>query len=1218
MVLTMFGKQSRKSTDSSDEQLHSAPPNLEDIQLSVRVECTAVPLIRQKAAGPDNIPGQVFRECVGQLAHVLTDIFNTLLHHVNGASSCPKAALALRNDVVDNIVTETVYVHMCENLANDGEDRYSSVVVAAVAVSFMLVQWNIQLLYDGSLRELHNGFIRDHGLTIQDTVKVFYPMLQDNSRLPNEHLAILRVHWHAALRCQTIDRLQAIVERFHVILVGSFLKVLSSSNPPLVNHTTQQDLHCLPDMMPLSMAFCKLAALCALLVSLPPRALCTTTRYFTYEEDAPGTEIGNLSRDLKIDPADDPDTSFRFMQENSSSVIRMREADGLLSVAEVIDRERLCPRSPRCFIAFDIVAFSREKFQLVHVEVEVKDINDHAPHFPRNETTLEISESAPLESRFALQLALDEDVGDNYIQRYNASSCGHFAVEVRDREDGVKLAELVLVRQLDREVEDSYTVEVTATDGGAPPKSGSMTVSIKVLDFNDNSPTFEHGSLKVELSEDSPVGHRVLRVHAFDPDDGINGEVLYSFSGGLSPEAARAFRLDPVSGDVTLRARVDYERKRSYELSIEAADRGAHSVPSTCRVAIEIVDVNDNAPRIDIRAMSAGADGVARITEAAAAESFVALISTSDSDSGSNGYVRVSLREHGHFSLRQAYGEAFMIATTGTLDREAIPEYNLTVVAEDLGSPPFRTVRQYTIRVTDENDNPPLFSKLLYDVSVLENNIPGSYIATVVARDPDMGKNAKVSYKLLDSEVPGGAPVSTYVSVDSLSGTLYSLRSFDYETLQQIELVIQAEDEGSPSLSSTSTIRIRVVDQNDNYPYFTFPVFVNDSADVPLPFNAPPDYLALRVSAEDEDDGVNAELSYQIVQGDAKLFAMNKDTGEIALKQWLTAEIGDVLEMKIAVSDNARAPLSSSATVRFVVSDTEPSQDQVVIVLRASDEDGSVIDGSLVIIIMLSGGCALLIIAIVGVTVTCKRQRGARGPATKGEVCLFESRPIAMLGPTEPNIYTAQRGFFHERTSLSLDDSCLYEERSGDSEAKTFLPSKHFQPASVWQSDKYCLQVSGIGNTDQLSVKDSGKGDSDFNDSDSDVSGDGGKKNFRTFQPRLKSAAHSLSGDYQGTYCAIQPQRFRAGRGDAYTIGFSPAPAFSNARGCTRPWKDPPYGTSQPKPRGSMQTFSKTRTLPSYFAQQQQHEEDGEAAAVNKQSPNFVTVATALEVATIF
>ncbi|XP_077393765.1 protocadherin-8 [Festucalex cinctus] len=960
----------------------------------------------------------------------------------------------------------------------------------------------------------------------------------------------------------------------------------------------------------------RLARCCFVLALIIYQVQCTTTRYFTYEEDAPGTEIGNLSRDLKIDPAEGHDASFRFMQENNFSVVYMREADGLLSVAELIDRELLCPGTPRCFVTFDVVALSREKFQLVHVEIEVRDINDHAPAFPRNETTLEIVENVPLDSRFPLPIAVDPDVGDNYIQSYNISPSSHFAVEVRQREDGVKFAELVLVRELDREMEDFYLVEVTATDGGVPTKSGSMTVRVKVLDFNDNGPTFEHGSLKVELNEDAPLGHRVVRVHAFDPDEDVNGEVMYTFD-GVSAEAARVFHIDPHTGDVTLRARVDFERRRSYELRVKASDLGADPASSSCQVSIDVVDMNDNAPQINIKPMTASADNVAYITEAAAAESFVALISTSDLDSGSNGYVRVSLLGHEDFTLQQAYGETSMIVTTSALDRERIPEYNLTVVAEDLGSPPFKTVRQYTIRVTDENDNAPLFSKSAYEISVIENNIPGSYVTTVVARDPDVGKNAKVSYKLLDSEVQSGSLVSTYVSIDSQTGSLYTVRSFDYELIHEVELVIQAEDKGSPSLSSTSTIKIRVVDQNDNYPYFTFPVLFNDSADIPLPLNAPASYLALRLSAEDADDGINAELSYHMSQGDQNLFSVNKDTGEIALKQWLTAQIGDVLELVVAASDRGRPPLSSSATVRFVVADTEPAEDRAAAVLRSSDEEGlgAGLDGSLVVIILLSGGCALLLVAIVAVVVTCKVGRGRSGPKREARRNLFDSRPP--LGSTHGNIYTGQRGFFLERTSSTLDDSCLYEERSSDSESKAFVPSKHFQPSSLWQADKYCLQVSGTGNTDQLSVKDSGKGDSDFNDSDSDVSGDGGKRSFSTFHPRLKSSsstANSLAGDCQGTYCAIPPQCFRNPGDLAYTVGFSPAALFNDLHGYAHSWKESGYATNPKKTRsGGVRTYGGTTgTLPPYLAQPQNGPQR------HKPSPNIVTVATESEVATMF
>lgn len=765
---------------------------------------------------------------------------------------------------------------------------------------------------------------------------------------------------------------------------------------------------------------------------------CTTTKYFTYEEDAPGTEIGNLSRDLQIDPADDPETSFRFMQESDSYLIKMREIDGLLTVGETIDREQLCQQSPRCLITFDVVTFSKEKFQLIHVEIEVKDINDNSPQFPSNETVLHISENAPLDSRFPLDLAVDMDVGNNYIQSYRISHNSHFAIEVRTREDGVKFAELVLVKRLDREIEDSYTVEVTASDGGTIPRTGTSKVVIKVLDFNDNSPTFEHNSLKVELYEDSPIGFRVLKVHAFDPDEGINGEVVYGFVEGPTSEVTHVFKIDPNSGSVTLKETVDFEKKRSYELNIKASDLGANSVPSTCRVIVEILDVNDNAPEIIIKPMTSTSDGVAFITEAAAKESFVALISTSDRDSGSNGYVRSSLHGHQHFKLQQAYGDNLMIVTTTTLDREAIAEYNLTVEAEDFGSPPFRTVKQYTVRVTDENDNPPLFNKPLYEVSIAENNIPGSFITSVVATDLDTGKNSKVTYKLLESHALDGDPITTFVSVDPVSGSLYTLRSFDFETIKQIELTVQTSDSGSPSLSSTALVRIQIIDQNDNYPYFTYPDFQNETTEVSIPSNAPAGYFVLGVKAEDEDGDENSKLTFDILEGDQKLFSIDKNTGKIVLKQKLNCPCDDGLDIKIRVSDNGSPPLFSMSSIRFIVTDSEDLNDQFIISV-GDDLEEFKFHASSAVIAFVVGGCTLLLIVVVSLAVFCKLSEKPRNYSSKSNRNhgLFGTTSLTVYNASEPNIYGGQTHFLSHGKKSTYDESCLYEDKSTDSKVRS-------------------------------------------------------------------------------------------------------------------------------------------------------------------------------------
>lgn len=765
----------------------------------------------------------------------------------------------------------------------------------------------------------------------------------------------------------------------------------------------------------------------------------TTTKYYTYEEDAPGTFIGNLSTDLKIDVSEDPHTSFRFMQEGNASLIRMRKSDGLLTVGERIDRESLCGSSSQCVITADVVVFSMEKFHLIHVEIHVRDINDHAPVFPRRETRLEISENAAVDARFPIEVATDLDVGSNYIQGYQLINSSHFGIEVETGEDGKKFAQLVLVQKLDRELEDSYTLQVIARDGGSPPKSGSVTVRVKVLDSNDNSPQFELDTIRVELHEDAPVGFLLLRVQAFDPDHGENGDVRYDLAEDESIEIKSTFEVDPVSGAVILKSSVDFEERQSYELHIRAYDLGANSVPSTCTVTVEIVDVNDNAPEVTIKPMASRSGDMAYITEAAAVESFVALVSVTDRDSGANGYVRASLHGHAHFKLQQAYGDTLMIVTTSVLDREKISEYNLTVIAEDLGSPPFKTFTQYTIRVSDENDNAPSFSKPVFEISVMENKAPGSYVGSLVARDPDEGDNGKVTYKLLENEV--GVPVSSFLSVDPASGTIYTTRPLDYEYVKQIEVAIHATDGGSPPLSSTALVKVRVVDENDNTPFFVHPILINGSADIPLPCNAPAGYVALKLEGHDNDDAMNAELSYTIMEDEAFLFVVNENTGKMALKRDLALLVGDTLHVRVAVSDRGRTPLFHTASLRFVVSDAMPLEEQVVVVLEASQKQNKPnFDASFIIIGLLGAACAVLLVAIVAVALSRRNSQRNVGFIRKISGGNFRKThlPTHSIDSTDSSSLSGGSVTATEQISSSRDESSFsYEdEQSRDSDSK--------------------------------------------------------------------------------------------------------------------------------------------------------------------------------------
>ncbi|XP_041263274.1 protocadherin-8 isoform X3 [Onychostruthus taczanowskii] len=817
-----------------------------------------------------------------------------------------------------------------------------------------------------------------------------------------------------------------------------------------------------------------LAAACLLALSR-----CKTVRYRTDEEGAPGTVIGTLADEMPVKAPGE--MSFRLMRQfSNSSLVRVREEDGQLSIGEAgLDRERLCGQAPQCVLAFDVVSCWRERYRLVHVELEVRDINDNAPRFPHAQMALEVSESAAPGTRLPLEVAVDEDVGSNSIQSFQVSLNSHFGVEAQTRADGARCADLVLLQELDRERQPSYTLELVAKDGGSPARSGTATVHVRVLDANDNSPTFAQSSVTVELPEDAPPGSLLLDLDAADPDEGPNGEVVYAFSSQVPPEARRLFRLDPRSGHLTLEAAVDYERTRTYELDVRAQDRGASPRAATCTVVVRLTDVNDNAPRISISALrgAASAAGVAYVSEAAATESFVALVSATDRDSGANGQVRCSLRGHDHFALQRAYEDSYMIVTTAALDRERIPEYNLTVVAEDLGSPPFKTVRQYTVRVSDENDNAPLFAKPLYEVAVPENNPPGAYITTVVARDPDLGHNGKVTYRLLETQVMG-APISTYVSVDPATGAIYALRTFNYEILKQLDLRIQATDGGSPQLSSSTVVKVRMVDQNDNPPVIIHPVLTNGTVEIGVSSKTSRDSLVAQIKARDADDGANAELTFAFLEESQQdLFTINPSTGDIVLRGDLSEELGQLFKVILTVTDNGRPPLATTATVNFLVTATAPSSIQDI--AKPSSWEGKALqwDIPLIVIIVLAGSCTLLLVAIITIATTCNRRK--KGNNIKNNTALKDQIDISHLekGHQEEG---SQRGNMFEQGFAATP-----------SYNKEAAP-----PVAIWKGHSFNT-ISGR-EAEKFSGKDSGKGDSDFNDSDSDISGDALKKDLIT------------------------------------------------------------------------------------------------------------------------
>ncbi|XP_063046684.1 protocadherin-10b [Engraulis encrasicolus] len=691
-------------------------------------------------------------------------------------------------------------------------------------------------------------------------------------------------------------------------------------------------------------------------------------RYSVPEEGEPGTFVGNIAEDLGLDLTQLATRRFQTVPSSRSPYLDVNLGTGVVYVNEKIDRERICKQSATCMLHLEV--FLENPLELFRVEIEVLDINDNPPEFPETDITVEISESATPGTRFPLETAFDPDVGINALRTYDITTNDNFYLDVQTQTDGNKFAELVLERPLDREQQSILKFVLTAVDGGQPPRTGTALLVVKVLDSNDNVPVFDQPVYSVSLAENAPVGTLVIQLNATDLDEGLNGEVVYSFSNHISSRVKELFDIDARTGRIEVRGDVDFEESSLYQIYVQAKDMGPNAVPAHCKVLVQVTDVNDNAPEITFSTVTDS------VSENAATGTVIALLSVMDKDSEDNGQIHVEILGEVPFKLKTSFGNYYTIVTDGVLNRESADSYTVTVVARDKGSPSLATSKSIKVQVSDENDNAPAFTQPIYDVYVTENNVPGAYIHAVNAIDPDIGRNAQLNYSILECDIQGMS-VKTYVSINNESGALYALRSFDYEQLKDFSFTVQATDNGIPELSSNATVNVIIVDQNDNAPSVIAPLGKNGTAREPLPRSAEPGYLVARIVAMDADDGENARLSYSIQRGNENgMFRMDWRTGELRTARRVSAKRDpqQLYDLLIEVRDHGQPPLSSSASVMVTLVDSVvdgPNGDRSG---TAKAKDNS-LDLTLILIIALGSVTFIFLLAMIVLAVRCQKDK---------------------------------------------------------------------------------------------------------------------------------------------------------------------------------------------------------------------------------------------------
>ncbi|XP_063058926.1 protocadherin beta-6-like isoform X11 [Engraulis encrasicolus] len=640
----------------------------------------------------------------------------------------------------------------------------------------------------------------------------------------------------------------------------------------------------------------------------------TQVRYSIPEEMSKGSVVGNIAEDLGIDLKRLRSGRARIVAGDNSPYVELNTDKGTLVVSEKIDRELVCKQISPCSFNFEMIL--ENPIQLYEVTVEILDINDHSPTFPREEISIEISEGALPGTRFLLDRANDPDVGVNSIQGYTLKPGDNFILKHDKRPDRNKFIEMILQSPVDREMKDELSLVLTASDGGKPPKTGQLRIKINVLDINDNAPRFSKEVYRASIPENSQLGYVVTAVSASDADKGVNGEVFYALREVDDSENA-VFVIDESSGEITVSGRIDFEKTKKFEINIEAKDRGG--LTDSCVVIIDVMDVNDNTPVISLTSFTNP------VPENAPIGTTVAVINVKDSDSGVNGQVKCAINRNIPFVIKLSLRNYYTLLTDDNLDREMTPEYNITITATDEGSPPLSTTKTINLKISDVNDNRPVFDHVSYTARVDENISPGVSIFTISAQDADCCQNARVSYFLEDTNI-NGAPASSLVSINAETGVVSAARSFDYEQFKDFKISIRAQDGGSPPLSENTTVQVIIQDQNDNSPQILYPVQTSSSMVAELvPRSADIGYLVTKVVAVDVDSGQNAWLSYKLQKAaDRPLFEVGAQNGEIRTVRQVTDKDAVKQKLTVIVEDNGQPSRSATVTVNVAVADSFP------------------------------------------------------------------------------------------------------------------------------------------------------------------------------------------------------------------------------------------------------------------------------------------------------
>lgn len=664
------------------------------------------------------------------------------------------------------------------------------------------------------------------------------------------------------------------------------------------------------------------------------------------EESFPHVFIGDLRHDLvsfsffsSFSFLDD--VRFRLLPKPNQFLgfLNFDELTGVMQTSSTaIDRETQCPRSMMttvnsCKVDVSVALFrSVQLIDVLHIRLDIQDINDHSPTFDLPLYELCLSESSIVGTSVPLPVANDLDGFQFGVIDYQVEPAfSELLLTTSTSSSGTMLPFLVVKSTVDRERTPFYEFQLTATDGGG--LTGSTKVLVVLEDINDNAPVFAQSQYLVSVREDHTANAEAIFIaSATDSDAGKNAIVDYGFDPETMATHGRVFAINRSQGQVTLKQSLDHEHQTTYRLRILATDRGAVPLTAQTLLVINVLDVNDNHPQVTVNTLT-GSKIRSEVLEHQGPGIFVAHVSVYDLDSADSGQVICRLVSGSDwFSLDQIVDGQYKLTTRQRLDYNYRSSYVVTVLCSDSAIPPLSTAVSLTVDVIDQNDFDPVFSEPLYNISIIENNSPGAFLLQCNATDADAGLNGRLVFRLeimQEMVSPGCANISDSVTVDPDTCVVVASRSFDYETTKQVEFLIRAEDLGDPHRSSYSRIILNILDANDEAPIFSQFCYSFELSE-----NLAPGSFVGQVAATDKDSDQFNQFQFKVSDRNPaaikEMFVIDWTTGIVTSSVTFDREECANYSLIVIVFDSHSPSMISQSVVEIIITDDNDNSPRIL------------------------------------------------------------------------------------------------------------------------------------------------------------------------------------------------------------------------------------------------------------------------------------------------